>query len=60
MAYVSKKFIKDGNRSIKSGEAIKVGGSDLHASHDMTLEGKSVTIDPGRDNVHDKFDQSMK
>ena len=50
----------DGNLNIKAGEAIKVGGSDLHAGHDMTLEGKSVTIDPGRDNVHDKFDQSMK
>jgi hypothetical protein len=26
----------------------------------MTLEGKSDTIDPGRDNVHGKVDQSTK
>ena len=47
-----------GNLNITAGDAIKVSGSDLHAGRDMTLEGKSVTVDSGRDNVHDKFEQS--
>ncbi|MCS0707110.1 hemagglutinin repeat-containing protein [Massilia aurea] len=47
-----------GNLNITAGDAIKVSGSDLHAGRDMTLEGKSVTVDSGRDNVRDKFEQS--
>jgi len=47
-----------GNLNISAGNAVKVSGSDLHAGRDMTLEGKSVTIDVGRDDVRDKFEQS--
>jgi len=48
-----------GDLTIAAGDAIKVSGSDLHAGRDMLFDGRSVTIDTGRDNVRDKFEQSM-
>ncbi|QBQ36694.1 hemagglutinin repeat-containing protein [Pseudoduganella plicata] len=46
-----------GNLNITAGEAIKVSGSDLAAGVDMTLDGRSVTIDPGLDDSKGKFEQ---
>ncbi|NVE01676.1 hemagglutinin repeat-containing protein [Massilia sp. BJB1822] len=45
-----------GNLTITAGEALKVGGSDLNAAKDMSLSGKSVTIDPGKDAEKGKFE----
>ncbi|UMR30295.1 hemagglutinin repeat-containing protein [Massilia sp. MB5] len=45
-----------GNLTITAGEALKVGGSDLNAAKDMSLAGKSVTIDPGKDAEKGKFE----
>jgi filamentous hemagglutinin len=49
----------NGNLGISAGNAIKVNGSDLAAAQDVTLAGKSVTIDPGQDDSHGKFSTKM-
>ncbi len=46
-----------GDLKIVAGDAIKVSGSDLAAAMDMTLDGRSVTIDPGKDDSKGKFEQ---
>jgi filamentous hemagglutinin len=48
-----------GNLDIVAGEAIKVSGSDLAAAMNMNLMGRSVTIDPGQDNLKGKFEQTQ-
>jgi filamentous hemagglutinin len=48
-----------GNLSIVAGDAIKVSGSDLAAGVNMSLDGRSVTIDPGLDKSQGKFTQSI-
>ncbi|WGG52841.1 hemagglutinin repeat-containing protein [Rugamonas sp. DEMB1] len=45
----------DGSLSVTAGEGLKVSGSDLAAAQDMSLAGKSVVIDPGRDDSKGKF-----
>jgi filamentous hemagglutinin len=47
-----------GNLGIVAGDAIKVSGSDLAAGLNMNLDGRSVTIDPGQDNLKGKFEQT--
>jgi filamentous hemagglutinin len=47
-----------GNLSIVAGNAIKVSGSDLAAGMNMSLDGRSVTIDPGLDKSKGKFEQT--
>jgi filamentous hemagglutinin len=46
-----------GSLGIVAGDAIKVSGSDLAAGLDMTLDGRSVTIDPGQDKSKGTFEQ---
>jgi filamentous hemagglutinin len=48
-----------GNLSVVAGDAIKVSGSDLAAGMNMSLDGRSVTIDPGLDKSQGKFAQSL-
>jgi filamentous hemagglutinin len=47
-----------GNVAIVAGDAIKVSGSDLAAGMDMSLDGRSVTIDPGQDKSKGKLEQT--
>lgn len=47
-----------GNLSIVAGDAIKVSGSDLAAGVNMSLDGRSVSIDPGLDKSKSKFEQT--
>jgi filamentous hemagglutinin len=49
----------NGSLNIGVGNALKVGGSDLAAGQDITLAGKSVTIDPGRDDSQGRFATRM-
>jgi filamentous hemagglutinin len=47
-----------GDLSVVAGDAIKVSGSDLAAGKNMSLDGRSVTIDPGQDKSKGKFEQA--
>jgi filamentous hemagglutinin len=45
-----------GDLMLDAGNAIKVSGTDMSASHDMSLAGKDVTIDAGKDKIDSKFE----
>lgn len=45
-----------GNLTLDAGNAIKVGGTDMSAGQDISLAGKSVTIDPGKDQIDGKME----
>ncbi|KQQ37542.1 hypothetical protein ASF61_22370 [Duganella sp. Leaf126] len=48
-----------GDLSLSANNALKIGGSDLMASADLNLTGKSVLIDPGQDDVKGKYEMRM-
>ncbi|WP_426114289.1 hemagglutinin repeat-containing protein [Massilia sp. PWRC2] len=44
-----------GTLVINAGEAVNVRGSDLTAGENMVLHGKSVTVEPGQDDLNTRF-----
>jgi filamentous hemagglutinin len=44
-----------GDLVLNAGGVLKVGGSDLIAGQDMSLAGKIVTVDTGRDDIKSRF-----
>jgi filamentous hemagglutinin len=47
-----------GNLDIVAGDAIKIGGSDLTAGSNMSVDGRSVVINAGQDDSKNAFKQT--
>ncbi|WP_230516581.1 MULTISPECIES: hemagglutinin repeat-containing protein [unclassified Janthinobacterium] len=56
---VSKVGAIGGDLVLSAGNAIKISGSEVMAGQDMNLIGRSVTVDPGKDDVKGKFESKM-